>query len=1146
MESWQFYLLIGAIVALVFLFLGRIFRFLQQHWRSCLIVFTVLLSVFAYLVNGVNLGLDLKGGSELLYRIRYEDIPPAQRKGIVNRTIDIIERRLNPKGTKELRIQEHGPYRILIQLPGATAEETERIKNLIEKAGKLEFRMVNSDEADRDLAKQGRTVAGCTPYVREPGRSTYRRARFSELPDFKGDWLLVMNRVELTGSDLKRAYPTFDRLGAPAVGFEFKRAAARKFARLTERNIGKQLAIILDDILYSHPVIKTRILGPGIIEGNFTQDEVNDLVITLQAGSLPADLELEMENSVGPTLGEDSIRKGIAAAIIGLILVMGFMGGYYLFAGAVADLALIMDLILVVGALSILDATLTLPGIAGLVLTVGMAVDANVLIYERIREERREGKAIRLAIKNGYERAFTTIIDANLTTLITALILYAVGTGPVKGFAVTLSLGIIMSLYTALFVTRSIFEWMLLHGHLTEFKMHRLIGVPNIRFSQARRTAMGISFVLIVVGVAFFASRGKKKYDIDFTGGTLLQLELRNPISIDEARAKVREAGYPEAEVQSIWHGGRGSLVGKTTKFGIRIPAGAFEEERIKDIIQSDVIEACGGKEAVEKISSEGPLAVSVVLKKKLSEEKLREELAKLDYRGSTIKSIEGEEVKAKRYSLTLSPGLSPEERGAALRKIEEVLRGLVETKKIECTFGTVGEAPVEEKGGGKVRFQIDVDLTEALAVQIIEDKLSELVGEKLELRGRGTQSGRDVCDRLIALGSNAALKKLEEMGSHVIEVTAISYAEKEGAARCEFELKQPMTEGELRKKLKDSAASILSIVPLGIESKSFKIVFTDLPEIKREQKIRKDLMAKFRGNLLMEKIDVKFEPYLPPKEEEEEGKEYKYFKLKIAKPISPDLLKAKFIKAGCSEKLVLHPDEAAKDKITEAVIKVKPEEADEVKKAITAAFEVPDPFSRVVSIGATVAGEMKNRAFLALFFALGAIIFYITFRFGELKFGIAAVIALAHDVLITMGAIAFADWLGETGYGAPLMISEIKINLPMVAAFLTIIGYSLNDTIVVFDRIRENIAGRGRRVVTPEIIDRSINQTLARTLLTSLTTLIVVVVLYVVGGGVIHGFAFALIVGVIVGTYSSIFIASPVLLEWDRLFGKGKRSGRA
>jgi len=267
---------------------------------------------------------------------------------------------------------------------------------------------------------------------------------------------------------------------------------------------------------------------------------------------------------------------------------------------------------------------------------------------------------------------------------------------------------------------------------------------------------------------------------------------------------------------------------------------------------------------------------------------------------------------------------------------------------------------------------------------------------------------------------------------------------------------------------------------------------------------------------------------------------------LKIAKPISPDLLKAKFIKAGCSEKLVLHPDEAAKDKITEAVIKVKPEEADEVKKAITAAFEVPDPFSRVVSIGATVAGEMKNRAFLALFFALGAIIFYITFRFGELKFGIAAVIALAHDVLITMGAIAFADWLGETGYGAPLMISEIKINLPMVAAFLTIIGYSLNDTIVVFDRIRENIAGRGRRVVTPEIIDRSINQTLARTLLTSLTTLIVVVVLYVVGGGVIHGFAFALIVGVIVGTYSSIFIASPVLLEWDRLFGKGKRSGRA
>ncbi|OHB89286.1 MAG: protein-export membrane protein SecD, partial [Planctomycetes bacterium RIFCSPHIGHO2_02_FULL_52_58] len=422
-----------------------------------------------YVAKGrVKLGLDLRGGSELLYRVRVE--PGQERPRLTQEVIDILKKRIDPKGIMEYRIQEQGLHRILIQVPGATKAETDALKDRIVRLGKLEFRMAApKGSPEYQEADKGKAVPGY--YKHWHGKKRGEVGKETE------EWYLVRNKIEISGESLSRVYP--DRKDIqPVVGFEFNTEGKAKFSTLTERNIGRPMAIILDGVLYSAPTIRERIPGKGIIEGNFTQDEVNNLIAVMRAGSLPADLEMEMEMSVGPSLGRDSIRNGLAAGLVGSALVVGFMAVYYLGSGMVANLALVLNILFVLGALAIMGATLTLPGIAGLVLMVGMAVDANVLIFERIREEKAKGKPIPQAMKTGYERAFTTIIDSNLTTLITALILYAVGTGPIKGFGIILSIGILVNLFTAVFVTRVIFELF----QPKEFKMLRLFEKPSIHF----------------------------------------------------------------------------------------------------------------------------------------------------------------------------------------------------------------------------------------------------------------------------------------------------------------------------------------------------------------------------------------------------------------------------------------------------------------------------------------------------------------------------------------------------------------------------------------------------------------------------------------------------------------------------------------
>jgi preprotein translocase subunit SecD len=368
------------------------------------------------------------------------------KKMATEQALETIRNRIDEFGVSEPDIRIQGGNRILIQLPGI--KDPERAKNLIGKTAQLTFQLVDED-ADVNSAINGTPPVGDEILYQNkfnPSSGTSTKIPF-----------LIKKRVLLDGSLLTNARVEFDQFQQPQVGIEFNRKGARIFDRITGENIHKRLAIVLDNSVYSAPVIQDRIAGgKAVITGNFTLNEAKDLAIALRAGSLPAPVKIIEERTVGPTLGSDSIRTGIVSMVVGGFLVVLLMAVYYKKAGLIADLALIINIILIGGGLAAFQATLTLPGIAGIILTIGMAVDANVIIFERIREELRAGKTALASVMSGFDRATMTILDANVTTIIAALVLYQYGTGPIKGFAVTLCLGIIASLFTALILSKSI------------------------------------------------------------------------------------------------------------------------------------------------------------------------------------------------------------------------------------------------------------------------------------------------------------------------------------------------------------------------------------------------------------------------------------------------------------------------------------------------------------------------------------------------------------------------------------------------------------------------------------------------------------------------------------------------------------------
>jgi SecD/SecF fusion protein len=782
----------------------------------------------------ITLGLDLQGGIHMVISVDHENLDaekleeykknewdPADIQAQVQRTaLEQIRRRVNDFEAKEPIIQALGADQIQIQLPGE--KDLDRARDLITKAAVLDFHLVagfdESKQIFRDIEKAfpGELSAfvvegeyGLFP-LRVPVDNYDQVAailkkvhdkegllpedkflKFSQKPKeyekqfYKIYILDVEPLVSGEGLVESGALPDDERPPYWQITFRMNAAAGAEMGKATSENLERAMAILLDNVVVSAPTIQGRITTNGQITGSFEDIEARDLSIALNSGSMAVKPHEEFTRVVGPTLGAESIRQGVTSAVVGIMIVGLFMMVYYMAAGIISVLVLVLNAVLIIAAMAYFDMTLTLPGIAGLILTIGMAVDANVLIYERIREELNLGHSLLSSIENGFSRASVTILDANVTTLIAAVVLFQFGTGPIEGFAVTLSIGVCSSVFTALVVSRALLDFVVAKKLISEMKMLHIIkaGGTKIPFMQGRQVAAIASILFIVVGMSIFTIRGKENLGVDFTQGTNITLHLtaENDIPAHDLRAALEAADFDNPQVQTLGD----ETASVKNQFTIRV----------RDITTSEELEA------------------------------------------------------------------------------NESLITVAERIKTAC-------APLSQK-------------------VTIEDEQT---------------------------------------------------------------------------------------------------------------------------------------------------------------------------------------------------------------------------------VGPAVGKQLSKDAVKAMLFALIFIVIYLTLRF-ELRFAVGAVVALSHDVLVTLGVFAL---LGK------------QIDMNVVAALLTIIGYSLNDTIVVYDRIREDMTlYRGKGYKFLDILDLALNSTLSRTLLTSLTTLFVVVVLFIFGGRVIQDFAFALILGVLVGTYSSIFIASPVVYAWQRFQGR-------
>jgi SecD/SecF fusion protein len=958
--------------------------------KVTLIVLFLTVSVTLLLVKDppFNLGLDLQGGTRLVYSVDFEEairdgrIDSSEDPGqVLDQIIQIIRNRVDPDGLLEPIIRRGGSDRIIIELPGTLGlpsveaqstlaagitEGTTDELMLADASGFPESGIVSvGEEQIRYSAKRGnalmiakRQVSGAleahstnAPVIlakddafraaieslgelsfqilaepsRMPTATDYTTERkklddwaaanpgspvsaFNRLAPADGgpheslEWVpwapqdeadKLRSEVERSvalfrpatederfeGDALSRVYPSSDDLGFPAVGFEIAPARRSDFGDFTGDNEGRRMAIVLNGQIDSAPNLEGRLTGGGRIQGRFTNEDVKNLMTVLRSGSLKIKPRIENDERVGATLGDEYVRRGQYSGLLAVIAVLTFLVFYYRRLGGLAAIALTISFVMLMGALSFGNATLTLPGIAGLILTIGMAVDANILIFDRLREEMDKGRNVKQAAKEGFERAMPAILDANITTFLTALILRNVGTGPIRGFAVTLMWGIVTSVFAALVITRVLVHFSLERG-TKKFTIGQWMVKANYAFMGRAKLAMMISGILILTGLTVFVMTPEaQKMGIDFVGGVETQLRTAKAESVDTVRERIR--GIP--------------ILG--------------ESADVKAVLSSE---------------QEGGYTL---------------------FR-TTFKTSDG----------TTDLGSDSDVR-ALLR---ENLKGLL------------------------LEDAVRVGVTDAATESKVE----------LDLLFREGHPSADIQGVLEGVGLRDITSSTSEQPNHYVISATTAFG-------------------------------------------------------RPENQILAEVTSAFNGA------------------SDSTGSDYTF----------------------------------------------------------------ADGIPSYTSISAQVVGELRDKALLAMGVSLFVIVLYIRVRFAEYSYGFAAVAALLHDVLITLGILTFANKIG---------FLNGEITLPMVGAFLTIIGYSLNDTIVIFDRVRENMP----RMKKPlhEVLDVSINQTLSRTVLTSFTTLLAVGILYAFNfgtGNVLESFSFAMMLGVLTGTYSTIFIANPVLLMLE------KRSGR-
>ena len=512
--------------------------------------------------SSIRLGLDLNGGVEFILQLvpdqeflamfKEDDTNAASREEMQARmasefdryrdiAIEILRKRLEGQKIFEAEIAPSGSSYVALRAPVVAKDEKLKLLNLIKMSARLNFRLVHENNAE--LVKQ--YLADKNNFVVPVGYELLTTSEFRPGQEPKVEYYFVNKIPEMTGKGISNAMATKDEFGQRKIQLRFSQAGAEDFARVTSRNIGRQLAIVLDGNLYCAPVVNQAITGGSAeISGRFSNEEAKSIADALVSGSFPFQIKVDAVFDTDPKLGASNVANGIWVGAISLVLVAIFMCVYYRVAGVISVVALALNVVLILGAMAAFNATLTLPGIAGIILTIGMAVDANVLVFERIREELKSGKSLMNAVDYGYQKAFSAVFDANLTTLITSIILMSVGTGAIKGFAVTLSIGILTSLFTALFVTRLIFDYLFRYTHLSALPMLQFFKKTEFNFNRMWSKAMTISGILILLSIVVFFVRGRSMLGVDFTGGTQVTFTYAEQIPQEKLEAALKKAGY--------------------------------------------------------------------------------------------------------------------------------------------------------------------------------------------------------------------------------------------------------------------------------------------------------------------------------------------------------------------------------------------------------------------------------------------------------------------------------------------------------------------------------------------------------------------------------------------------------------------------
>ncbi len=562
----------------------------------------------------IQLGLDLQGGTEFLIRLVKEN-PQARLSPQARETaVEVIRSRVDTFGVSEPSITPVGEDSILVQIPGLDAQKINDVRTTLQRVAKLEFKLVDPQgpgiisrfEAGQDIIPPGYQIVTGEDEADEavtapkPADGTKKAA---SKPRKQNEKLLVKNTADMGGEHITSANASFSQGGAVEVQVRFDSTGADQFGRLTSAHVGESLAILLDGKVVSAPRINGAIFGECQITGQFTETEARNLASALE-NPLATPVRVESERTVSATLGKDSIRRGVLSGLLGVLITFVFVLVYYRFAGILANLALLVNIVLLFGLMVSFGFVLTLPGIAGIILTIGLAIDANVLIYERLREELAAGKALRPAIQGAYSKAFSSIFDANVTTLITSVILFVYAAGPVKGFAIALTLGIIASLFSALVVTRNGFAWATERFGLERVRMLHFFENPHFDFMAKARACVIGSVVVLALSAAVFALRGEKNFGIDFKGGDRTVLTSDRALDVGQVRNVLAGFGQQDATIETSDLNGKPAvsiLSGVDT--GTRIQqevAKAFPDNNVL-IGQYDKVGARVGKQLAKK-----------------------------------------------------------------------------------------------------------------------------------------------------------------------------------------------------------------------------------------------------------------------------------------------------------------------------------------------------------------------------------------------------------------------------------------------------------------------------------------------------------------------------------------------------------------